>query len=98
MFNTYNWGGYLMFALPDTPVFVDGRTDLYGDQFLTEDYRQIATGAPGWQEGLERYGVQWVIMEKDSGLARSLSESAEWTLDYEDDLAVIYTREATSDG
>ncbi len=98
MFNTYNWGGYLMFALPDTPVFVDGRTDLYGDQFLTEDYRQIATGAPGWQEGLERYGVQWVIMEKDSGLARSLSESAEWKLDYEDDLAVIYTREATNDG
>ena len=33
MFNSYNWGGYLMFALPDMPVFVDGRTDLYGDTF-----------------------------------------------------------------
>ena len=29
MFNSYNWGGYLMFKLPDYPVFVDGRTDLY---------------------------------------------------------------------
>jgi hypothetical protein len=27
LFNTYNWGGYLLFAAPDFPVFVDGRTD-----------------------------------------------------------------------
>lgn len=98
MFNTYNWGGYLMFALPDRPVFVDGRTDLYGDKFLTEDYRQIATGAPGWQEGLDQYAIQLVVMEKDSGLDRSLREASDWKLDYEDDLAVIYARKSASDG
>jgi hypothetical protein len=98
MFNSYNWGGYLMFALPDMPVFVDGRTDLYGDKFLTEDYRQIAIGAPGWQEGLARYGIQSIIVEKESGLAHSLSESSDWKLVYLDDLAVVYTREAANEG
>ena len=26
MYNSYNWGGYLVWALPEEPVFVDGRT------------------------------------------------------------------------
>jgi hypothetical protein len=98
IFNSYNWGGYLIFALPDMPIFVDGRTDLYGDEFLTQDYRKIATGESGWQTGLDRFGVNLVIMEKDSGLAQSLSATSGWKLDYEDDLAVVYTRESVSDG
>src|SRR5215207_534204 len=28
MFNSYNWGGYLMFAAPQYLVYVDGRTDM----------------------------------------------------------------------
>ena len=46
MFNSYNWGGYLIFNLPDEPVFVDGRTDLYGDDFL-QTYLQTAVGGDG---------------------------------------------------
>jgi hypothetical protein len=31
LFNSYNYGGYLIWHLRDYPVFVDGRTDLFGD-------------------------------------------------------------------
>ena len=32
LFNLYDWGGYLIWKLnPQTPVFIDGRADLYGD-------------------------------------------------------------------
>jgi hypothetical protein len=92
MFNSYNWGGYLMFALPDYPVFVDGRTDLYGDKFLTDDYLKPATGDPSWREVFQRYGVNLVVVEKDSGLARALRNEPGWKLDYEDKMAVIFTR------
>lgn len=95
MFNSYNWGGYLMYTLPDYPVFVDGRTDLYGDDFLTNRYLKTATAAPGWSETLNEYGVNTVIVESGSGLARALRGDPNWRLGYEDDLAVVFAREDT---
>lgn len=94
MFNSYNWGGYLMYFLPDYPVFVDGRTDLYGDTFLTNDYLKTATGGPAWRETLDKYGVNLVVVEAQSGLASNLRDEPGWKLDYEDEMAVVFVREA----
>ncbi len=95
MFNSYNWGGYLMFAAPDDPVFVDGRTDLYGDEFLTE-YLNVIFLADQWRETLDKYDVSWVVIEAGSGLARALREEPGWRLSYEDELAVLFEREEES--
>jgi hypothetical protein len=92
MFNSYNWGGYLMFAAPQYPVFVDGRTDLYGDELLTT-YLRTATAGENWRETLDEYAIRLVVVEKGSGLDRNLRDEVGWSLDYEDELAVIYTRE-----
>lgn len=93
IFNSYNWGGYLIFAAPEYPVFTDGRTDLYGDVFLTE-YLAAASGGPRWREILDQYGINLVLMETTSGLARALREDPAWTLAYEDSLAAVFTRGA----
>ncbi len=92
MFNSYNWGGYLMFAAPEYPVFVDGRTDLYGDEVLTT-YLRTAMGGENWRETLDEYGIRLIVVEKGSGLDRNLQDAWGWSLDYDDELAVIYTRE-----
>jgi hypothetical protein len=92
MFNNYNWGGYLMFAAPEYPVFVDGRTDLYGDEFLN-NYLQTVTGRENWQQTLDDYGVSLVVIEPQSGLARALRADPGWHQDYADDLAVVFIRE-----
>jgi hypothetical protein len=92
MFNSYNWGGYLMFAVPQYPVFVDGRTDLYGDEILNT-YLKTARGDDGWRETLDQYDIHLVFVEARSGLANHLRDEPSWTLDYEDNLAVIFTRE-----
>lgn len=98
MFNTYNWGGYFIYWLPDQPVFVDGRTDLYGDTFLSKDYLETAIGTPGWEATLDKYQIGYVVMEADSGLTRSLRTAAGWRLDYEDKQAVVFVREAAANG
>jgi hypothetical protein len=98
LFNSYNWGGYLIYALPDEPVFVDGRTDLYGDTFLTENYFRPTQGAAGWRDTLAQYGINTVLVEAQSGLARALREEDGWRLDYEDDMAVIFVRAGGADG
>lgn len=97
MFNSYNWGGYLMFAAPQYKVFIDGRTDLYGDFLST--YYNTAQGWEGWQDILDQYDIRLVVVEATSGLAEALRDSRDWTLAYEDasvegdaSLAVIFTR------
>ncbi len=95
LFNSYNFGGYLIYHLPDEPVFVDGRTDLYGDQFLQRQL-QTAFGSEGWRETLDEYGIQLVMMEPVSGLTRQLRAEPGWTLEYEDEQAVIFAREASN--
>ena len=96
LFNSYNWGGYLSLFAPDHPVFVDGRTDLYGDKLLTEGYYRTAIGAPGWQDTLARYGIGAVLVEPETGLAWALREAPGWRVLYEDDLAVLFVAEQPS--
>jgi len=81
--------------LPQEKVFVDGRTDLYGDQFLTNEYLATATGADGWRDTLDRYGIRLVVVEAGSGLARVLAVEPGWRLDYggEGLDAVVFVRE-----
>jgi len=97
MFNSYNWGGYLMWAVPTYPVYVDGRTDLYGDDFLNR-YLTAAFGRPDWREILDEDGINTVVVETNSGLAFELAEEPGWTQIYppaasEDTRAVIYVRD-----
>jgi len=93
MFNSYNWGGYLLWALPDRPVFVDGRTDLYGDTFLRR-WLDAATGGDGWRELFAEYDIGFTVIETGSGLATRLAAEPDWRLAYSDDLATIYVRES----
>ena len=91
LFNSYNWGGYLLWALPEYPVFVDGRTDLYNDEIIGEWLEVIKT-EDGWQELLNRYGVGVVLIESGSTLDRALQIDSEWERVYEDSLSVVYEK------
>jgi hypothetical protein len=94
LFNSYNWGGYLIFTLwPEYPVFVDGRTDLYDEAFLRA-YLNTYTAADGWQEQLTGYGVRLVLVEADSVLARFLRLDPAWDEAFRDELASVFTRRA----
>jgi hypothetical protein len=87
IYNSYAWGGYLLWALPEEPVFVDGRTDVY-DEFLAE-YIKVMFVRPGWQDVLDRYGVRLALIERDGLLATMLATQPEWRLAYRDDQAAI---------
>ena len=62
LLNEYNWGGYLQWSLPGSPVFVDGRTDLFGDKVIG-DWMTLVGAGPGWQEQLTRYPIDLVLLE-----------------------------------
>jgi hypothetical protein len=95
MFNSYNWGGYLMFAAPEYPVFIDGRTDLYGEFLRT--YLDAAIANENWRDILAEYNINLVVVEKGSGLDLALREENGWHLEYEDDLAVIHVKDSADE-
>ncbi len=90
MFNSYNWGGYLMFHAPQYPVFIDGRSDLYRS-FLAE-YYHIATARGDWRQALDRWRVGFAVIESQSGLAHALASDQNWQRVYQDPLASVFLR------
>ncbi len=89
IFNHYDWGGYLIWRLyPSTPVFIDGRADLYGQQLL-DQFANTYQLKGAWQQPLRRWSVDTVLVPPDSALATGLRSSPGWTVSYEDSQAVI---------
>jgi hypothetical protein len=96
MFNHYNWGGYLIWHLwPDYRVFVDGRTDLYGNDFLRQ-YLRVQSVRPGFAQVLEAQDVDWVLVPSAGALSTQLACRAEWSEAYRDDVAIIWIRSGAS--
>ncbi len=92
IYNRYGWGGYLIFRLyPEYRVYVDGRADVYGDEFLFEMVNTY-DGRNGWREPLDRYGVRTVLISPDVPLASLLRIDKDWRKVYEDQQAVIFIR------
>jgi len=88
-YNSYNWGGYLIWR--DVKVFVDGRADVYGDEFL-HYYRQTYQGSPQWRQPLDDFDVRWVLVERGSVVSSLLDGAPEWHRTYADDVASVYVR------
>ncbi len=93
MFNNYNWGGYIVWKLPQYPVFVDGRTDLYGDELLRE-YLATVFANSGWKETLDEYGIKLVFVETAAPLAKELRQETGWEEVYRDEMASILVRQS----
>jgi hypothetical protein len=92
IFNDYDWGGYLIWKFyPERKVFIDGRADVYGDAFIFE-YLKAYGGDPDWRGELNRFGTQTVLIQPNSALATLLREDKGWSKLFEDQQAVVFTR------
>jgi len=92
LFNSYDWGGYLIWTLyPRVRVYVDGRPDMYGDRFI-DDFVHTWQAQPGWRATLRRQGVRLVLVEPSSGLGRALAGAPGWRVVSRDKVSVLYAR------
>jgi hypothetical protein len=89
MYNLYHWGGYLLWR--GYKVFIDGRADVYLDDFINE-YMEAFQVHEDWRRPLDKYAVDYVLIESSDSLAALLEASGEWSRAYRDDMAVIFVR------
>jgi hypothetical protein len=92
IFNDYNWGGYLIWKLyPEYRVFIDGRTDVYGDSFVDDFYATYhLTGS--WKGPIQQWRIRTVILPPDAPLISALRSQADWKQIYADSQAVLFAR------
>jgi len=91
LFNSYNWGGYLEWSLPQTPVFIDGRADLYGTELINEWWK-VVDGTPQGFAILDKWNVRAILLEPDWPIVKLLPASG-WKEMYHDDMAVVFVKE-----
>lgn len=89
--NTYDWGGYLVFL--GIPPFIDGRADMYGDKVL-KDYLDLVapTSAADMQRLLDKYGIQWTLLEPRTAALAALDLAPGWRRVHSDGKAVVHAR------
>lgn len=79
LFNHYDWGGWLIWNAPATPVFIDGRYTPFRCCGALDDYRTLIAADTGWSEVLARRGIRAVLVRPDDQLAVRGIESG-WTV------------------
>jgi hypothetical protein len=96
---TYDqWGDFLIYNLyPKNQVFIDGRSDFYGSKFV-QKYLDIVNVKFNWQQYLNEYGVDTVLLSTDAPLAGALKESSRWHVVYDDGDAIIFRTGARPEG
>jgi hypothetical protein len=102
LFSSYNWGGYLIWKLPEKKVFVDGRMAIWKQNGYSafKESGQILTGVKDYRPVFDRYSIEAVLLpvEKESNrrskealfsLNRQLAQDG-WQLVYEDGIAQVF--------
>jgi len=93
MLNEYVYGGYLIWAAPEHPVFVDGRADVYDQAGVFADYLKFTTSEIGSQFILDKYRIDYCFVAPYEPIARVLPLLPGWKKVYGDKQAVIYARQ-----
>ncbi|MDE3075627.1 MAG: hypothetical protein KGJ86_09365, partial [Chloroflexota bacterium] len=94
IWNDYGWGAYLISALPRLPVFVDGRAELYGDDFLRR-YMSVENARVAPNETFDRYRINLALISSHHALATELRQNPDWREVFRDQVSSLFVR---SDG
>jgi hypothetical protein len=96
MLNDYTDGGYLIWASPEYPVFIDGRGNPYEDSGVLVEYGKWATLQADPQILLRKYGINFCLLGPDSPTIQVLNLLPGWEKVYSDGNSVIFLRRSAA--
>ncbi|MGH7539723.1 MAG: hypothetical protein ACRELC_01870, partial [Gemmatimonadota bacterium] len=73
------FASWFEYSLPEDPVMVDSRIELFSDA-IWRDYKALLRAGPGWEMILDRHRIQGVILPpaEDEDLTEALSAAPGW--------------------
>ena len=94
LFNDYDFGGYLIWKLPQTKIYIDGRMPSWrlGDRYYLGDWMRDLSDSAARQRDFAKYNVGCVLIRpKHRQIIREL-RSAGWRVTSADSQAVLLRR------
>ena len=99
VFNTYEWGGFLIWKLPNMKFFVDGRMPAWPTENHKSPYTvflEILQARPGWNETLQKYNTNYIFIAPGTFLDLELKNNQGlkygWNEEYRSQTTVIYKK------
>jgi len=90
--NDYGMGGYLIFN--GVKPFIDGRADMYGDDFFEAYVKALKPDPARLAALLARYHVRWTILRAENPAIPAMDAMPGWKRLYADKSAVVHVRTA----
>ena len=97
LYNNLDWGGFLIWSLPDLKVSMDGRANLHGEERI-ERGLAVWSGRPGWESDRELARAELIITPVAQPLTGLLRSDSRFRLVYEDERAAVFTRPSGTGG
>ena len=93
LWTDFSFSTYLTYALPERKLFSTNRIeDLTIAQF--NDYFRISQAGYDWEDIAQKYDINLMMpsAQEQPDLIRALSSSSHWSLVYQDDQAVVFSK------
>lgn len=89
--NYYDWGGYLIWKIPEKKVFIDGRMPEWKTDktHILKEYVVIKDLKDGWDAKLAYYKIDTVFLPPDTPLINGLKITGSWKEVFYDKKSVI---------
>jgi len=101
IFHPQSYGDYLIWRLwPAQRTFIDGRVPIFSRE-LARDYFDILDARPDWELRTQRYGIQYLLLDRNAADQEKLVEAAKktgWHVLFEDERSVLFTKSRTEAG
>ena len=89
LLNELSWGGFLIYAVPEIPPAMDGRTNVHTqDEILSA--LPLWNGDAGWQNRPELQRANLIISDHSWRLASLLRGDPRFRVAYEDTTSVLF--------
>lgn len=91
LLNEYDWGGYLIWAVPSRPVFVDGRLYPFAGNGVIRQYQDAVLVLPAWRAVIDHWSVSQALLRTDRPLVQALRDDG-WSVLARDERFVLLER------
>jgi hypothetical protein len=92
MLNEWAYGGYLIWAAPDHPVFIDGRGDVFEWAGVLDQFGKWMQFQTNPNTLPDKYGISFCLLSRGSPMVTVLSLLPNWKVVYSDNISVIVAR------
>jgi len=92
MFNDFDWGGFLIYALPEIPVVIDGRTNIHGQDEIGRSLQTWNVLGNNWYDDPLLQQANLVFGDPECALTFVLRNDPHFKVVFEDATVVLYQR------